>query len=555
MIPQASQLNPLDRFFGLFTKMRPGEGRSVFLFFWLGFIFMFGQWVLKPIRDVFILSEADAEMAAYGNAVQAVLLMLVIPLYGVLYRRLTKTRLVQAVTLFFIATLLLFYFLYEAGNSIYFPFYIWVGLYGTMLIAQFWALAADHYNVKSGQRLFGVFAAGVSLGALVGPLTVSTFVATLGTGNLLLLVAAALSVTLFLVNPSVNAIPEGSRSTGAKDDQKKKSSFLGGFATVLSDRYLTLIAFWVVLQNIIDSTGDYILKTWVKKHANELVASGESTLGVGEQIGVIFGNFYFVQNLVTFLLALLVVSRVLRIFGIQKAIRFVPVMMILGYAVIALTPVIAFLPIFSIIWIVKIMEKGSNYSLNNTIRGALFLPTSQSAKYEGKTTIDAFFWRFGDLLQAAIIFVAIHWLDFGITEIALFTMLLAAVMLWLAVLVGRHYSHLAATNVTNAPPEVGRPIPDAAIAAGDAFRHEIAPDTFTDPDPGEVLVLSATLADGAPLPSWVNFDSTRLLFSGTVPTNYAEEIMIVVTASDVDGASISDTFVFRHVVRTGLIDQ
>ena len=321
MIPQASQLSPLDRFFGLFTKMRPGEGRSVFLFFWLGFIFMFGQWILKPIRDVFILSEADAEMAAYGNAVQAVLLMLVIPLYGVLYRRLTKTRLVQAVTLFFIATLLLFYFLYEAGNSIYFPFYIWVGLYGTMLIAQFWALAADHYNVKSGQRLFGVFAAGVSLGALVGPLTVSTFVATLGTGNLLLLVAAALGVTLFLVNPSVNAIPEGSRSTGAKDDEKKKSSFLGGFATVLSDRYLTLIAFWVVLQNIIDSTGDYILKTWVKKHANELVASGESTLGVGEQIGVIFGNFYFVQNLVTFLLALLVVSRVLRVFGIQKAIR------------------------------------------------------------------------------------------------------------------------------------------------------------------------------------------------------------------------------------------
>jgi hypothetical protein len=109
---------------------------------------------------------------------------------------------------------------------------------------------------------------------------------------------------------------------------------------------------------------------------------------------------------------------------------------------------------------------------------------------------------------------------------------------------------MAATNVTNAPPEVGRPIPDAAITAGSAFRHEIAPDTFTDPDPGEVLVLSATLADGAPLPSWVNFDSARLLFSGTAPDKYVEEIVIQVTASDVDGASVSETFVIRRIVQT-----
>ncbi|TDJ34562.1 MAG: hypothetical protein E2O56_02160, partial [Gammaproteobacteria bacterium] len=180
MIPQTSTYTPLDRLFSLFTKVRPGEGRSLFLLFWLGFTFMFGQWVLKPIRDAFILSEADAEMAAYGNAVQAVILMGLIPLYGVLYRHLNKIRLVQSVTMFFFVTTLLFYVLYRAGVSIYFPFYVWVGLYGTMVIAQFWALAADHYNVKSGQRLFGVLAAGVSLGALAGPITVSRFVPVIG---------------------------------------------------------------------------------------------------------------------------------------------------------------------------------------------------------------------------------------------------------------------------------------------------------------------------------------------------------------------------------------
>jgi AAA family ATP:ADP antiporter len=545
MIPQAERFTPLDRFFGLFTRLRPGEGRGVFLFFWLGFVFMFGQWVLKPIRDVFILTEADAELAAYGNAIQAVLLMLLIPLYGVLYRHLSKTRLVQVVTVFFIATLLLFYFLYEMGAAIYFPFYIWVGLYGTMLIAQFWALAADHFNVKSGQRLFGVFAGGVSLGAMIGPLTVGAFMTSLGPGNLLLLVAGALVMTLFLIDSSVAAIPEGSRSTGSKDDAKKKSSTLGGFATVLGDRYLTLIAAWVVLQNIIDSTGDYILRTWVQRHANDVVASGETSLAVSEQIGVTFSSFYFWQNLVTFLLALLAVSHALRIFGIPKAIRLVPAMMVVGYAVIAVAPAVGFLPVFSTIWMVKIVEKSSNYSLNNTIRGALFLPTSQTAKYEGKTTIDAFFWRFGDLLQAGIIFVALRWLGLGVTEIALFTMGLAAVMVWLAVLLGRRYSLLASTNVSNAPPELVRSIPDMEVPAGASFALEVAADTFTDPDPGEVLTLSAALADGGPLPGWMEFDTKRRLFIGTVPPDVTEDIPLRVTATDVDGASVSDTLVFK----------
>lgn len=545
MIPQAAHFTRLDRFFGLFTRLRPGEGRGVFLFFWLGFVFMFGQWVLKPIRDVFILTEADAELAAYGNAVQAVLLMLIIPLYGVLYRRLSKVRLVQAVTLFFITTLLLFYFLYEAGAAIYFPFYIWVGLFSTMMIAQFWALAADHYNVKSGQRLFGVFAAGVSLGALVGPLTVGALLATLGPGNLLLLVAGALLITLLMVDSTVAAIPEGSRSTGAKDDERKKSSTLGGFATVFRDRYLTLIALWVVLQNIIDSTGDYILRTWVQRHANALVASGETSLAVSEQIGVTLSSFYFWANLTTFLLALLAVSHVLRLLGIRKAIRIVPALMIVGYAVIAVAPAVGFLPVFSTIWLVKVVEKSSNYSLNNTIRGALFLPTSQTAKYEGKTTIDTFFWRFGDLLQAAVIFVALRWLGFGVTEIALFVMGLAAILVWLAVLLGRRYSRLAATNVANAPPVLARSIPDMEVPAGASFALEVAADTFTDPDPGEVLTLSAALADGAPLPTWMEFDTVRRLFIGTVPPDFVEEIVIRVTAADVDGACANDTFVFR----------
>lgn len=549
MIPETSKYTPLDRLFSLFTKLRPGEGRSLFLLFWLGFAFMYCQWVLKPVRDALILSEADAEMAAYGNAVQALILMFMIPLYGILYRRLSKIHLVQAVTVFFIGTILLFYVLYEAGIQVYFPFWVWAGIYGTMMIAQFWALAADHYNVKSGQRLFAVLAAGVSLGALVGPGTVSQFVSQLGMGGMMLVVAGILTVTLFLPQRAVDAIPEGSRSVDTTEDDGEKQSVLGGFAVVLKDRYLILIAAWVVIQNIVDSTGDWVFREAVQKHAQEVVANGDGSMTLANQIGINMGNYYFVMNLVVFLLALLVVSRLIRWLGINRAILILPSIMVVGYALIAVAPGLQFIPIFSLIWIYKITEKGFNYSLNNTIRGALFLPTSQCAKYEGKTTIDTFFWRFGDLLQAGIIFVALNWLDFGLTEVALLTMWLAVLMLWLAWKLGRHYKAMATSGSLNEPPKLGRSISDAEVVAGGAFQHVLHPETFLDPDPGEVLVLTAAQMDGSPLPPWVRFDPGRLIFEGTAPAELTEELVIQVTATDVDGASITETFRIRRTVR------
>ena len=53
----------------------------------------------------------------------------------------------------------------------------------------------------------------------------------------------------------------------------------------------------------------------------------------------------------------------------------------------------------------KILENSTDYSIQNTTRQALFLPTSREAKYKAKQAIDSFFVRFGDMLQALVVFV------------------------------------------------------------------------------------------------------------------------------------------------------
>ena len=132
-----------------------------------------------------------------------------------------------------------------------------------------------------------------------------------------------------------------------------------------------------------------------------------------------------------------------------------------------------FVPIFSIIRLVKIGENSVNYSLMNTTRHALFLPVDRDAKYEGKTAIDTFFWRFGDLIQAGVVFAGLHWLDWTAAEFALLNFALALVWIGLAFAIGREFRALAQRNSFNVPPEVGQPIPDLLYAAGStvpAFR-------------------------------------------------------------------------------------
>ncbi len=46
---------------------------------------------------------------------------------------------------------------------------------------------------------------------------------------------------------------------------------------VLRDRYLMLIALFVILLNCINSTGEFILADFVKVHAQAAVAAGEAT--------------------------------------------------------------------------------------------------------------------------------------------------------------------------------------------------------------------------------------------------------------------------------------
>ena len=123
---RAGQLSLVERVLSLFTKMGPGEGRSVLLFALYAFLLLVFYYILKTTREVFILTEYPAEMAIYAIAAQAVLLLFIVPLYGLLFRVTTKIYLIRWITLFFAMNIAIFYAMGSAQMNIGFISYVFL---------------------------------------------------------------------------------------------------------------------------------------------------------------------------------------------------------------------------------------------------------------------------------------------------------------------------------------------------------------------------------------------------------------------------------------------
>jgi AAA family ATP:ADP antiporter len=549
VISDHAGLSPFERLLSLVTRVRPGEGRAAFLFFTHGFLLLSSYQVVKALREAFMLTRFSAETRAYAVAVTALVLMFIVPLYASVRRHLDGARLLRAVTVFFVVTMPMFAALAYAGVSIAFPFYVWVSIYGVMVVSQMWAFAADSFNVKSGQRLFVVIMLGANLGALVGAKFTQLAVAALSPTGLMILATGILGVTLFLASPERAAVPQGSRAISAEHG-KPVPRLLGGIGLVLRDRYLLLIALLVMLLNWVNSTGEFILADYVKADAAGRIAASGGALDMSTLITAFYGDFQFWVTLVSLGIQLFLVSRIFQVVGVRGALLIHPLIVAVGYGLLALAPLLGgFVPIFTLIRWIKIAENGVDYSLMNTTRQALFLPVDRDAKYDGKTAIDTFFWRFGDLIQALAVYVGLNLLHWQAPQFALLNLLLALAWIALAVAIGRGFSRKALENVMNVAPEAVDPIPDLHFSPGQPFLHPISATAFRDADPGDVLNLRACCDDGQPLPRWVRFDVRQRAFIGTAPhTVELSDLRIVVIASDVDGLEARSTFLVRRVI-------
>ncbi len=462
-----SRKSILDQFLNLFAEVRAGEGRQLILLLVNIFAILFAYYILKPVREGLLTGGAFGISAANTKDVltglSAGLLLVVIPVYSMLVDRLSRIQLLNGSMGFVLVSLVAFYFLGKGGANVGVAYYLWLSIVNVFLIAQFWSYANDLYTEEAGKRLFAVIAIGMSGGAIAGSYATSHITKLLD-GNilaLLLVAGAVLGLATLLYNivdwQSDPAHPLGSGPIPESASQIADKS--GAFGLIFRSKYLFLIAGMILLTNIVNTSGELILFRAADNIAKQAhpdsefaeIKSPEERKEAqkkirGPIITKFYANFFFWVNLIGFLIQAFLVSRIFKKFGIRAALFVLPVIAFGGYALIAILGV-------GLVRAAKTAENATDYSLQNTVKQALWLPTTKAQKYKAKAAIDTFFVRGGDFLAAGTSLVLTGWLAFGLKGLAAVNVGFAILWLFVTLLIAREHKKISK--------EEGPPLPKA----------------------------------------------------------------------------------------------
>jgi ATP:ADP antiporter, AAA family len=478
--PEGDRRSILERLLSPIAEVRRGEGVGVLLLALNLFLVLAAYYMLKTIRESLILAEGGAAVKSYSAAGQALLLLGLVPAFGAFASRVNRIRLVRWVTLFFVSNIGLFFVAGRFGLSVGVPYFLWVGIFNVMVIAQFWAFVNDVYTPDQGKRLFPIVGLGSSLGAWLGSLYAGDVIRATGPFPLML-VAAGVLVGCVVVVSIVDRRQLRAASPQRAAEATQPLQKVGGFALIRQQRYLMLIALMTVFLNIVNTSGEYLFGRFIVDASVRMYGAGASSLAARQQfIGGVYGTFFSYVNLTGFLLQLLVVSRVFKYLGVGRALFIHPLVALTGYLFVLKAPSVGVMT-----WL-KTVDNSIDYSLGNTAKQALWLPTSREAKYKAKQAIDSFFMRTGDVLQAGIVFVGER-LAFTVQAFAGINVMLA--LGWIAVVVALNPAYRAQVTamrsvsapvgadpaVARQPDPPGLPEPSSPSRRGPGWRPGTIP--------------------------------------------------------------------------------
>jgi AAA family ATP:ADP antiporter len=430
----------LTRFLRLFGDVREGEAGTVLLLMANIFVTLAGYYVCKTVREPLILTTGGAELKSYAAAGQALLLMGFVPFYSWFASRVDRVRLLLGFLAFFMVNLELFWL---AGTAAVpytgIAFFIWVGIFSNAVISQFWSYGNDLFDKSAGERLFPIVGIGMTLGSPFGAAFAERLFAA-GANPYALLQVAVVCLAVSMALYWIVERRAGSRRAQSVAPLRPSGN---GFSLIAKSPYLGTICLLLLVLNLVNTTGEYILSSAVVTRADQLAAA-DSAFNKAAYIGAFYGAYFFWVNVLAVILQGFVASRLVKRFGLGGALFVLPFVALGAYGAIA------FGAGFAVIRLAKTAENATDYSIMNVARQLLWLPTSREEKYKAKQAADTFVVRAGDVLAAVLVWVGTTMLSIGAHAFALVNIVLVGVWLSLAYILVRGYKQRSAEMQTTA---------------------------------------------------------------------------------------------------------
>jgi ATP:ADP antiporter, AAA family len=411
---------------GQMVDVRPGEWRLTILMVVYYFFLLFFYYLLKPARDALFLVNLEPDHLPFVYILTALVAAPVTAAYaraGLKYR---LGRLIMVTTVILSLQLIIMWWLLSIQQDwVFFLFYSWVAVAAGLTTSQFWLLANTVFDAMEAKRLFPILALGGIAGAFIGGEFTSWLVDSLeiGTRNLLL-VALFVLLVAGMISRMVWRYQSRSSGTSAKpadtsDTHERSWSIL---PIILRSRHLMLTVGIISLTVMTSSFIDFQFKS--------LSWAAFSDPG---DLTSFLGRFYGRMSLLSFLVQVLLATRLIRWLGAGSVLFVLPLILALG------TGMMLVVPGLMAAMVLRGGDISLKYSLDKTSRELLFLPIPFALKKRTKVFLDMLVDRWARGLAGVMLLLLTVVLGLGQQSIAWVTALLLVVWLVMVFFMRREY--------------------------------------------------------------------------------------------------------------------
>ncbi len=452
-IPKGTNVEGLPNRILRVLNMKSGEfGLAVLsaLFF---FLVLCGYFFLRPVREAMGVAGGMGDLR-WLFAITSVASLGAVLAFGGVVARTNRRRFIPVAYLFVITCLIGFATLLildaragggligtdaETGLSrgIGYTFYVWLSVINLFSTSVFWAFMVDVFDVDQGKRMFPFIGIGGTLGALAGGggaslisgLTDSPYLPAglmlIGAGCFGLAIAVMLILDGTAGRSKLSRLETAPTAAGAEGGNGSASgariggAFWDGARAVATSPYLLGVGLWVVFMAV-SNTLIYFTQ------ANVIL---EATDTFSQRVGS-FANFDFLAQAATLFTQIFVTTHVIRKLGVGWTLAILPLVTVLGFAVLAMWP------LYGVMLIFQAVHRATRYAVSRPSRETLFSVVAPAEKYKAKPIVDVFLYRGGDLAGAGIdgLFAM---LGLALAWVAMSTAPLAGMWIVLSVALGR----------------------------------------------------------------------------------------------------------------------
>lgn len=417
--------NAIARFFRAASMVRERELRAVFSSFLFVVVLMSAYYILRPVRDGMASDWTDAEVSWLWT-LNFFISTGVVALYGFAISRVRFHLLVPIMYGFFAASFVIFYFLgsYQDERTLVDKaFYVWVSVFSLFHISVFWSFMSELFSKEQAGRLFGIIAAGASVGGLLGPSIPAFFSNSLGIDTLMLIASLMLLMTIplifYLQSLKVEADGPQARFSVMPNSAIGGNPF-AGFKMFFSNPYLLSIGLFIFLYTGISSFVYFELKNLL----SELTRSERTAIWAQMDLAV---------NVLSISTGLFVTGRLVNKLGMPATIALVPAVICVGLLALAISPLLG------VVIALQIARRAGNYAVTRPAREMLFTRVDRETRFKAKPVIDIVAYRGGDMLMAWLFTGLTQGLGLGLAAVAAVGAGIAALWSLTAIMLGRWF--------------------------------------------------------------------------------------------------------------------